>query len=275
VRPPPSHHRFTLFRCPVCQGDLALVEHWLACAKGHSFDLARSGYVNLTPARKHAPAAGGDTRAQLEHRARFLAPGHFDAIADVIAEHATSAAAILDAGCGTGFHVARIAEHVTPQIAAGVDLSKEAAAWCARRHPDFGFAVADIWSRWPVHDRSVDLVASIFAPKNFPEMARVLRPGGWLALAFPGAGHLRELRAFGLIGAAADKSDLYRAHLMRDFIAPVERRILRRVALVRDAMIDAILMGPSARHLAGIAPDRVPARMEVTIDVMLLLARRP
>lgn len=269
-----SHHRFALFRCPVCRGDLALTERRLACAQGHSFDLARSGYVNLTPARKHAPAADGDTRAQLERRARFLARGHFDAVADVIAEHAISAAAILDAGCGTGFHVARIAEHVTPQIAAGLDLSKEAAAWCARRHPDFGFVVADIWGRWPVHDRSVDLVASIFAPKNFPEMARVLRPDGWLALAFPGAGHLQELRAFELIGAATDKADRYRDRIMHDFTAPVERRILRRVDLERDAMIDAILMGPSARHLRDHKHERVPERMTVTIDVMLLLARR-
>jgi 23S rRNA (guanine745-N1)-methyltransferase len=274
VRPPLSHHRFALFRCPVCRGDLALVERRLACAKGHSFDLARSGYVNLTPARKHAPAAGGDTRAQLEHRARFLARGHFDDVADVIAEHATPAAAILDAGCGIGFHVARIAEHVTPQIAAGLDLSKDAVAWCTRRHPDFGFAVADIWSRWPVHDRSVDLVASIFAPKNFPEMARVLRPGGWLAIAFPGPEHLRELRGFGLLGAAAGKADRYHAKLTRDFGEPLQRRIVQRVALEREAVNDAILMGPSARHLAGLAPDRVPETVVATIDIVLLIARR-
>ena len=85
------------------------------------------------------------------------------------------------------------------------------------------------------------------APKNFTKMARVLRPGGWLALAFPGAGHLQELRAFGLIGAAADKAERYRDRLMRDFTAQVERRILRRVTLERDVIIDAILMGLSAR----------------------------
>lgn len=274
MRPPLSHHRFALFRCPVCRGGLALAERRLACAKGHGFDLAKSGYVNLAPARRHAPAGGGDTRVQLEHRARFLSRGYFDAITDEIADHVPGGGAILDAGCGTGFHLARVAQQLAPQVAAGLDLSKEAAAWCARRHPDLGFAVADVWSPWPLHDGCADLVVSIFAPKNVGEMVRVLRPGGWLALAFPGAGHLQELRAVGLIGAAADKAERYRGRLTHDFTAPVERRILRRVTLERDAMIDAILMGPSARHLAGFAPDRVPEKVVATIDIVLLLARR-
>jgi 23S rRNA (guanine745-N1)-methyltransferase len=274
VRSALSHRRFALFRCPVCRGDLALVERRLACAKGHSFDLARSGHVNLAPARRHAPAGGGDTRLQLGHRTRFLARGHFDSIADVIVEHASGAGAILEAGCGTGYHLARLAERMAPHVAAGIDLSKDAAAWCARRDPDLGIAVADIWGPWPLHDGCADLVVSIFAPKNFTEIARVLRPGGWLALAFPGAGHLQELRAFGLIGAAADKAERYRDRLARDFAAPVERRTIRGVVLERDAVMDAILMGPSARHLAGIATDRVPERIVVTIDVVLLIARR-
>jgi 23S rRNA (guanine745-N1)-methyltransferase len=40
------------------------------------------------------------------------------------------------------------------------------------------FAVANLWTEWPVQDAALDLVISIFAPKNFPEAARVLRPGG-------------------------------------------------------------------------------------------------
>ena len=62
------------------------------------------------------------------------------------------------------------------------------------------FAVTDLWTEWPVRDAAVDLVISIFAPKNYPEAARVLRPGGWLAVAYPGADHMIELRdRFGLL----------------------------------------------------------------------------
>lgn len=251
-----------------------LVERRLVCSRGHSFDLAKSGYVNLTRGRKHAPAAGGDTRAQLEHRTRLLTRGYFDAIADEIADHAPAGGAILEAGCGTGFHLARVAQRLAPRLAAGLDLSKEAVAWCARRYPEFGLAVADVWSPWPVHDQSVGLVASIFAPRNFAEMARVLRPEGWLAMVFQGPGHLQELRAFGLLSTAADKADRYRARLARDFGAPLQRRIVQDVALERDAIADAILMGPSARHLPEFNSRRLPGRMAVTIDLVLLFARR-
>jgi SAM-dependent methyltransferase len=51
-----------------------------------------------------------------------------------------------------------------------------------------------LWTDWPVHDASIDLVVSIFAPRSFAETARVLRPRGWLVLLFPGSGrHLVAL----------------------------------------------------------------------------------
>jgi 23S rRNA (guanine745-N1)-methyltransferase len=86
---------------------------------------------------------------------------------------------ILDAGSGTGHHLARMAEALAPPVVGiGLDISKEAARQAARRWPMLAFAVADLWTEWPAQDAAVDLVISIFAPKNYPEAARVLRPGG-------------------------------------------------------------------------------------------------
>jgi hypothetical protein len=55
-----------------------------------------------------------------------------------------------------------------------------------------------------VQDAAIDLVLNIFAPRNFAETARVLRPGGWLALVYPEANHLigvclRQQRAVSLL----------------------------------------------------------------------------
>ena len=51
-----------------------------------------------------------------------------------------------------------------------------------------------------MHNRAADLVLSCFAPKNFAEMTRVLRPGGWLTVVYPGPNLLIELNhRFGLM----------------------------------------------------------------------------
>ncbi len=274
MRPPVSRTRFGLFRCPVCALDLELVERRLVCAKGHSFDLAKSGYVNLATARRRAPAAGGDTRLQLEHRARFLGRGHFDDIAEIIARHTGETDAVLDIGCGTGFHLAALVERTGAAVGAGIDLSKDAADWGARHHPGLAFAVADIWDRWPVRDQSIDLVTSIFAPKNYSEAARVLRPAGTFALVFPGPRHFQELRdSFGLLGLAQRKTEDYRARLAVHFDEIVLHKVVRRTTLDQADIEHAILMGPSARHLQRLP--QVPHALDVTLDLAFLIARKP
>jgi SAM-dependent methyltransferase len=75
---------------------------------------------------------------------------------------------ILDAGYGTGHHLAKIAEALPPPVVGiGLDISRDAARQAARRWRMLAFAVADLWTEWPVRDTAVDLVISVFAPKNF------------------------------------------------------------------------------------------------------------
>jgi 23S rRNA (guanine745-N1)-methyltransferase len=214
---PRSGHR--LLRCPVCRLELTAAAGALVCRNRHGFDLAREGYVNLLSSRRRRPAGGGDSAVQLRHRAAFLDAGYFDAIAGTIAEYVQQADAnptfgrwcILDAGSGTGHHLARTAEALPPLVVGiGLDISKDAARLAARRWPIPAFAVANLWTEWPVHDAAVDLVISIFAPKNFPEAARVLRPGGWLAVSYPGTDHMAELRDhFGLMRQHASAAQRY------------------------------------------------------------------
>jgi 23S rRNA (guanine745-N1)-methyltransferase len=251
---------------------------------GHSFDLARDGYVNLLPGNRRRPADGGDRREQLRHRAAFLAAGHFDFITAKIAERLRQAGAvpagelgrILDAGCGTGLHLA----HITAALGSattglGLDISAAAARLAARGWPDIAFAVCDLWTEWPVHDASIGLVMSIFAPRNFAETARVLRPGGWRALVYPGPGHLTELRyRYALLGQRQGKAGHY-AEAAARAIGPLEvTRVVRRAVLHAGAVRAAVLMGPNARHLAPAALAARTRPMAVTFDIALLLARK-
>jgi 23S rRNA (guanine745-N1)-methyltransferase len=270
----PARSGFDLFRCPVCRGDLVLAGRMLRCAKRHSFDLARSGYVNLLTGSGAVPAEGGDAPQQLARRDAFLGKGYFDGIADtILAQMDPSHRTILDAGCGTAYHLHRLAG-ADGISAAGLDLSKDAAAMAARRHPDFAFAVADIWRDWPVRDAAADLVLSIFAPKNFREAARVLRPGGILATAFPGPDHLIELRqAFGLLDQGEGKAESYAAAMAETIAAPAQRRLRTTTRLDAADIADVVLMGPNA-HRTDLRSLPTEGRRDVTFDIELLIARK-
>ena len=126
---------------------------------------------------------------------------------------------ILDAGCGTGYHLGRIARGTGAwSCGLGLDLSEAAARIASLRLEPLTFAVADLWRDWPVRTGSVDLLINVFAPKNFSEMARVLLPDGLLAVAYPGEQHLVELRSeFGLMGMREGKADRYLEALQRYF----------------------------------------------------------
>jgi len=163
-----------------------------------------------------------------------------------------------------------------PVIGLGLDISKDATRQASRRRPTFAFAVSDLWAEWPVRDTAVDLVVSIFAPKNVPEAARVLRPGGWLVLGYPGPDHLIELqRRFGLLRQREGNARRYREIAQRVVGRTLAVPLRSRVVLDRAAMRAAVLMGPNAHHLDPSILDVELESIAVTIDINLLFAQKP
>jgi 23S rRNA (guanine745-N1)-methyltransferase len=285
VSSPQPRRGHCLLRCPLCQFELTAAAGALVCRNKHSFDLAREGYVNLLRSGRRRPATGGDDATQLRHRAEFLDAGHLSGVTTAIAERFAQADAksqfgrccVLDAGSGTGHHLARIATTLArPVIGLGLDISKDATRQAARRWPTHAFAVSDVWAEWPVRDMTVDLVVSIFAPRNFPEAARVLRPGGWLALGYPGPDHLIELRSrFGLLRQREENARRY-GEMARRVVGRTCAVALRsRVVLDRAAIRSAVLMGPNAYHVDPSILDVEPGPIAVTFDINLLFAQKP
>jgi arsenite methyltransferase len=102
----------------------------------------------------------------------------------------------LDVGSGPGSVTAALAEAAPDGLAIGVDISEPMLARAVRNHagPRTGFVRADA-QRLPLRGETVDAVVSIAVLQLIPdpaatlaEIARVLRPGGRLALMVPTAG---------------------------------------------------------------------------------------
>ncbi|MGW2154611.1 putative RNA methyltransferase [Nonomuraea sp. NPDC001699] len=70
--------------CPVCRADVELADGALRCAQGHSFDVAKQGYVSLLTGSR--PPGTADSPAMVAARAAFLTAGHYAPLAEALAE---------------------------------------------------------------------------------------------------------------------------------------------------------------------------------------------
>ena len=168
------------FSAPFANCHMALVreDRRLRCSRGHSFDVARSGYINLL---QTAGAPLENSRAtrppQSPRGAACTIAVRTAPLLRAIEEIAfvTQSDVALDAGCGDGFYLG----------------SHRQADWLRRvrrRHFDSGHrrrgraAIPNASGSWatriascPTPDRSFSLVLSITARMNTAEFRRVLR----------------------------------------------------------------------------------------------------
>jgi 23S rRNA (guanine745-N1)-methyltransferase len=194
-----------LFGCPVCGEQLFPSEGMLRCMNGHAFDVAREGYVNLLLAQHRRSKDPGYSRDMIVGRREFFDAGHFQLLADRLAEIVASflpdapQRVILDAGCGEGYYLRRLRARVASMgsedstLLSGLDISKHAIRTAAKRDPRGRYAVASVY-RMPVLRSRVDVLLTHFSPLCPDEYRRVLRPGGVVVTGTPGEGHLFSLK---------------------------------------------------------------------------------
>lgn len=255
-------------RCPHCALPLARSDQALRCPTGHSFDIARQGYVNLLG---RAAPRNADTPSMLEARARFLGAGHYAPLADAVAAQLSGATRIVEVGAGTGYYLARALDSNPVSEGLATDVSASAARRAARAHPRASSIVADTWAGLPLRDGAVDALLCVFAPRNPAEFARVLAPGGRLVVAVPTPAHLAELRSrYGLLGVADDKAEAVLASLPGWSLERLDS-LVRPLRLTAGEVSDVIAMGPNAFH--GTPTDTVPE--SATLAVSILTMSRP
>jgi 23S rRNA (guanine745-N1)-methyltransferase len=252
--------------CPVCGEGLARSDATLRCANGHSFDIARQGYVNLLTG--DVPAGLGDTAAMVAARADFLATGRYAPITDALVQAVGQAHRVLDVGAGPGHHLAAVVQATPERRGLALDASKHAARRAARAHPRVDAAVADVWRGLPVRDGAVDAVLDVFAPRHGAEFARVLAPGGSLVVVTPTGRHLAELAGpLGLLGVDERKEERLDRELGAHFTEADRLELEFAMTLDREAVGRLVAMGPSAHHAGPAAEGAVPDPVEVTASV--------
>jgi len=177
---------------------LAREQRRVACPRGHSFDIARSGYINLLQPQDRRSKQPGDTPAAVAARRRLHDRGVTGPLLRVIADALDAAPGdvVLDAGCGYGFYLGSL-QRETGCAAHGVDISIPAVYAAARRYPECEWIVANADRFVPYADGSFSKVLSITTRMNAAEFRRVLRDDGRLLVAVPAPEDLVELRGVG------------------------------------------------------------------------------
>ena len=191
------------FLCPICKEELIQQDKSFVCKNKHTFDKAKSGYVNLLTVNNKNSKIPGDNKIMVNARRDFLSNGYYKVLSDNLNElvykyaKEKTSPQILDAGCGEGYYINNIYNHlIENKISAdilGIDISKFALNVASKHNKKIKFGVASIFNL-PVKSNSCDLLLNLFAPFSDDEFLRVLKDDGLLFMVIPSTKHLWELK---------------------------------------------------------------------------------
>ncbi len=271
------------FKCPVCGLPLVPQTRSLHCEKNHSFDQARSGYVNLLLAQHKQSRQPGDADEMVLARQRFLEHGYYLALAQgleqiliPILQNRPSAQGfqLLDLGCGEGYYLQQLSQMLsktdTSLQMAGIDISKKAIHEHAKRRLGVQLAVASA-KDLPYFDRQFDLLLSIFSPVYLEEAARVLKEDGIFIMVGPGKTHLK-----GLMQAIYTEVFEHRGNYADLAQSPLfqwqdTREIFQEISVAGSDILDLLTMTPyywhtppeQKLHLATMSELKTPIHFQI------------
>jgi len=204
--------------CPLDGLPLNVNDKQLACPSGHSFDVARQGYINLLPVQQKRSKNPGDSKEMIVARTAFLNTGVYTPIADKFDEISyelitgckSEDICLLDAGCGEGYYLEHLLHYLDhKRIKQGVsfiglDISKPAILAAAKRSKHITWLVASN-KQPPVLPDTVDVIFCLFGFPVYDSFRKLLKPDGKIILVEAGPEHLIELR--NIIYPTVNKSD--------------------------------------------------------------------
>lgn len=193
---------FDKLACPLDGSPLQKNGNSWQCSAGHSFDIARQGYIHLLPVQKKRSRDPGDNKKMVAARRHFLGSGFYQPVAEALIQAVfpdgfnESAISCLDAGCGDGYYLRYLADNApeaTSLALMGLDISKWAVLSAAKKDKEPTWIVGSN-ANLPILPGTLDRILCLFGFPVYPEFARVLKTGGELVQVDAGPDHLKELR---------------------------------------------------------------------------------
>ncbi|WP_286694354.1 putative RNA methyltransferase [Spongiibacter sp. UBA1325] len=271
--------------CPIDGEAMQRSDQQWRCPRGHSFDIARQGYINLLPVQHKKSKDPGDSKAMVNARKQFLDRGIYRPIADAITQllldefGEAASCSVLDAGCGDGYYLNTLAQALVDRggnvTAIGLDISKWALRCCLQRNRSLNGIVASNRSV-PLPTSSQDIVLCAFGFPVYNEFSRLLRDGGYYLQVDSGPDHLLELRE--KLYAELRRSEPPSLDKAEQLIGPLHRRVRvhqQTRALSRSELDELLSMTPHNYRAPHEARQALlsSAPISLTLDVELRLLR--
>ena len=235
----------SVLMCPVCRQALNLIGRTWRCEQGHSYDLAKQGYVNLHVVQHKHSKTPGDTPESVLARRLFLSEGFYQPLRDavVVQLQQLQLHTLLDIGCGEGYYTSAMQQQVQQCI--GLDIAKTAVQHAAKLNAQVTWVVGT-GATLPVLDQSIDICTSLFSPIPKDEILRALKPKGYLLVVTPAPDHLYALREALFDEVKPHQPNKFVEQLQSDFELVLQQHVESQFDLDQDQLKNLIAMTPYA-----------------------------
>jgi len=233
----------SLLICPLCRTTLTRQNKSQRCANGHSFDIAKEGYTNLLLVQQKKSKEPGDNPEMVKARRDFLQAGYYQPLCEAASQLLAplNAQYLLDIGCGEGYYTQAFSQFI-PHII-GLDIAKPAVQLAAKKHPNTTWLVASS-ALLPVADDSIDVASSLFSPIPVAQMARVLKPQGYVLVVRAADTHLWTMREALFGEVRAHQPDKFLEELATHFELVQQHELRFDLHLPQQALKNLLAMTP-------------------------------